>query len=596
MSFGGFHSSAAASDGQPKWINKSNDEQPLTRARQVKPAKSLIILNDPNGHLKPERKLGSHNASTQLSSSSSATLDELLRLNQLRLSDDTRPLRPPDHTDTHAHKAINSTHPNRLDALTNFSFAASHMEPMDTQTTHQTQVLDHQQQHSHQLVDVHHEHQPQELVHHEPDYGQQQLAVSSDMHQYWAGHGAYEPSSNQQHQVATFDYLDQGHHLQYSQAPLAANMIEDYNMNGNLYEPANLVELNADHQQQQHQHQQLYAQNESLASFGQLEYADLDAQRRPQAQQDQQHQQHPQQQQQYHQQKVSLPESVIKANDQVASCSFSSSMSRHHQQFGSSNRSEAAFSELHESANYSSGSINKPTNVISCLTCTGDQFGQHLSQSLGYDQSFSSSQQTQLVCDHSHGHHHHHHQHHHHRRPSAITSTTTTTTRTTSNSDVHSSLESSAGNTTDSADCDELKVCEWRACNHTYNEMADFVRHLEEDHVNKEPKEKNKYYCLWANCKRNQQEFNARYKLLIHMRVHSGEKPYPCKSANCGKSFSRLENLKIHQRSHTGEKPYSCKKDPDCKKSFTNSSDRIKHHKTHQNPVSLLLLSYLSWA
>ena len=50
----------------------------------------------------------------------------------------------------------------------------------------------------------------------------------------------------------------------------------------------------------------------------------------------------------------------------------------------------------------------------------------------------------------------------------------------------------------------------------------------------------------------------AKYKLVNHMRVHSGEKPFKCDHPNCNKTFARTENLKIHKRTHTGDKPFKC--------------------------------------
>lgn len=64
------------------------------------------------------------------------------------------------------------------------------------------------------------------------------------------------------------------------------------------------------------------------------------------------------------------------------------------------------------------------------------------------------------------------------------------------------------------------------------------------------------YHCKWQYCPRSDRGFNARYKMLVHVRTHTKEKPHSCDQ--CTKSFSRAENLKIHIRSHSGEKPYTC--------------------------------------
>ncbi|KAJ8342321.1 hypothetical protein SKAU_G00322490, partial [Synaphobranchus kaupii] len=123
---------------------------------------------------------------------------------------------------------------------------------------------------------------------------------------------------------------------------------------------------------------------------------------------------------------------------------------------------------------------------------------------------------------------------------------------------------------------DEQLACHWMKCHLLFHSLQDLVDHVNDFHV--KPEKDSGYCCHWQGCARNGRGFNARYKMLIHIRTHTNEKPHRCPI--CNKSFSRLENLKIHNRSHTGEKPYICPYEG-CSKRYSNSSDRFKHTRTH---------------
>ncbi|EDO17209.1 hypothetical protein Kpol_1035p22 [Vanderwaltozyma polyspora DSM 70294] len=140
--------------------------------------------------------------------------------------------------------------------------------------------------------------------------------------------------------------------------------------------------------------------------------------------------------------------------------------------------------------------------------------------------------------------------------------------------------------------------CKWDGCNEVFLSCKELNAHIEEKHLESGQSE---YRCLWKDCGH---KFTQRQKILRHIRVHSGFKPFKCESCNktfaseenliqhkrthsgekpfvcqiCGSKFSSPSYLKVHIRIHTGEKPLSCKV---CGKKFSSSSNLNKHYKTH---------------
>ncbi|XP_026754003.2 zinc finger protein ZFP2-like [Galleria mellonella] len=107
-------------------------------------------------------------------------------------------------------------------------------------------------------------------------------------------------------------------------------------------------------------------------------------------------------------------------------------------------------------------------------------------------------------------------------------------------------------------------ICE--LCGGTFNDQCNLRKHVQTVH------QKLKLY----KCQLCPKEFAANKGLKVHMRQHTGERPFSCDI--CGKSFTSYSTCKSHIFTHDPKFRYKCKV---CTETFEKRGAFAKHTKMH---------------
>ncbi|ORZ22994.1 hypothetical protein BCR42DRAFT_446731 [Absidia repens] len=96
---------------------------------------------------------------------------------------------------------------------------------------------------------------------------------------------------------------------------------------------------------------------------------------------------------------------------------------------------------------------------------------------------------------------------------------------------------------------EEELYCYWKDCLRPFPDHDALSHHLSEDHIGWKKRE---YCCEWTNCSRKGVKCHNRFALVMHLRIHTQEKPFECNIDGCNMNFGRMDALSRHKKTEHG--------------------------------------------